>query len=139
MCPPKELTSVKRTVLVALALFAAGCAPTAPSSVPEGIIVFMDTNFSGPFQPFTADIADLEDVNGICGDSVSAIVSNDDWGDCISSIRIAPGWAATVYKDDHYQGQSLTITADTPNLKNVPGPCGDDWNDCISSIRVFRH
>ena len=130
---------MKRTVLVALALLAAGCAPTAPSSVSEGIIVFMDTNFSGPFQPFTADIADLEEVNGICGDSVSAIVSNDDWGDCISSIRIAPGWAATVYKEDHYQGRSLTITADTPNLKNVPGPCGDDWNDCISSIRVFRH
>jgi hypothetical protein len=129
---------VKRTVLAALALFGAGCGPTGPSSVTEGTIVFEGTNFSGSFRPITVDVADLEDVNPGCQGYPYTSIDPGDWGDCISSIRIAPGWTATIYNDDHYRGQSLTITSDTPNLESVQGPCGGDWNDCVSSIRVSR-
>ena len=129
---------MKLTVLAALALFGAGCGPTGPSSVTEGMIVFQDTNFSGSFRPFAVDVADLDDVHPGCRGDIDSSINPGDWGDCISSIRIAPGWTATIFEDDRYQGQSLTITSDTPNLENVQGPCGDDWDDCVSSIRVSR-
>jgi hypothetical protein len=126
--------------VLAVALLVAGCDhATAPSLVTEGIIVFADREFSGTFKLFISDVKDLEDVDGGCLDGGSATSAGDiDWGDCVSSIRIAPGWKATIYKDDSYEGKSLTITSDVANLKNLPGPCGDDWDDCVSSIRVSR-
>jgi hypothetical protein len=30
----------------------------------------------------------------------------------------------------------MTLTADTPDLERIAGPCGNDWDDCIDSIRV---
>ena len=60
-------------------------------------------------------------------------------GDCISSIRVAAGWHATIYKDDSFRGQSVETTSDLPNLQVVAGSCHDDGlNDCVSSIRVRR-
>jgi hypothetical protein len=60
-----------------------------------------------------------------------------DWNDCISSIRLAPGWGATVYRDTDYEGDSLAVTGDLPNLQLVAGRCNHDgMNDCISSIRL---
>jgi hypothetical protein len=55
----------------------------------------------------------------------------------MSSIRVAPGWRATIYRDTGFDGQSLDISQDVPNLQLVPGTCSHDGlNDCISSIRV---
>lgn len=57
----------------------------------------------------------------------------------MSSIRAAPGWRATVYRDPNFRGESLEVIQDVPNLQLVPGTCSHDGlNDCISSIRVRR-
>jgi len=61
-----------------------------------------------------------------------------DWNDCVSSIRIAPGWRAIVFRDDDFSGQRLEVTANVPNLQLVAGSCGHDGlNDCITSITLF--
>ena len=84
-----------------------------------------------------------EDFQGPCvhetysGSTGDTTVRN--WGDCISSIRVAPGWHATIYRDDSFKGQSVETTSDLPNLQLVAGSCDKDGlNDCISSIRVRR-
>ena len=62
----------------------------------------------------------------------------DVWNDCISSIRLAPGWRATLYRDDDFTGDRLEITEDLPNLEQVmPRGCNKGFNDCTTSIRVF--
>ena len=59
------------------------------------------------------------------------------WNDCISSIRVAPGWRATVYRGTGFDGESMEVAQDVPNLVVVPGTCSrGGLNDCISSIRV---
>ena len=60
------------------------------------------------------------------------------WDDCISSVKVMPGWSATLYRDTNYKGASVTITSDTPNLKALAGCGKDGFNDCVSSIRVAR-
>jgi hypothetical protein len=44
----------------------------------------------------------------------------------------------TLYRDDDFKGRSVTLTADTPNLRELPGPCDGSFNDCVSSIRVTK-
>jgi hypothetical protein len=83
--------------------------------------------------------ADLKDFKGPCftpGDSPGTGESN--WNDCVSSVRTAPGWKATLFGDDDYRGSQLEVTADVPDLKFVPGRCGSGMDDCVTSIRVSR-
>jgi len=49
--------------------------------IPQGfsVTVYEDPRYRGKSVTFTADVADLDDVQGPCG---------DDFDDCISSIRI---------------------------------------------------
>jgi hypothetical protein len=47
---------------------------------------------------------------------------------------VAPGWRATFYGDDDYEGMRLEVAGDLLNLRFVPG---GDFNDGVSSIRVF--
>jgi hypothetical protein len=93
----------------------------------------------------TSDVRDLRDYKGPCEWSVTTTTpggtpvytSGSNWNDCVSSIRVAPGWRATIYRDDDFHGDSLELTADAPNLQLVPGSCPHDgFNDCITSIRV---
>ena len=58
------------------------------------------------------------------------------WDDCISSIQVSPGWEATIYEHDEYEGDTLIVTGDIRDLDDVSGPCGNDWDNCISSVRV---
>ena len=44
-----------------------------------------------------------------------------DWNDCVSSVRVAQGWRAVIYRDTDYDGQSVELTADAPNLQLVRG------------------
>jgi hypothetical protein len=126
----------------ALALLAA-CAdelPTAPTEVMVGITIYKDANYGGASALLKADVRDLKDFAGPCEWEVNSYpysTSGSNWNDCISSIRVAPGWRATVYRDGDFKGDSLEITADTPNLQLVPGSCPHDgFNDCITSIQV---
>jgi hypothetical protein len=97
----------------------------------------MHADFVGSAQQVNSDVADLGDVEGPC------VVGSDDsatatWDDCISSIRVLPGWRATIYRDPDFRGAAMDVTEDVRDLKQMVGPCSGSFNDCASSIRVSR-
>lgn len=120
--------------------------PLAPSSVTEGVAVFPDANYQGEISAQILDsYSDLSKFAGPCVHTTTTATqsgnlssSTFDWEDCISSIKVAPGWRAIVYEDRNFQGRSLELTQDVPNLALVPGNCSGTFNDCISSIRVIK-
>lgn len=127
---------------------AAGCEtnrlPTAPSDLATGIVVYEHANYQGASAHITDDVRDLRDVRGPC-EHFDSDGSNGgryyyDWNDCISSVKVAPGWRATLFRDDNYRDDELVITADVPNLQLVTEhDCPHDGlNDCITSVRVRR-
>ena len=133
------------TALLALAAGGAGCEngrlPTAPSDLTTGIVVYEDANYFGQSAHITSDVRDLSDVRGPCQHYESDTSGGRyyyDWNDCISSVRVAPGWRATLFRDDNYRDDELTLTADQPNLQLVTEhDCPHDGlNDCVTSIRV---
>jgi hypothetical protein len=127
--------------VAALAVLAPACGaqrqPLGPTAVDEGIVVYIHSGFRGPSQAIATDVPNLDKVEGPCmkGDGESTALS---WDDCISSIRVMPGWGATVYRDREFKGATLELTADTLNLSAVGGSCSGSFNDCISSLRVHR-
>ena len=124
---------------VALALAAcSGVIALGPTAPGDGIIIFVHADFVGSSQQTAVDVPNLADVEGPClkGDADSATAR---WDDCVSSVRVMPGWRATLYRDRDFRGQSVTITSDAPDLTRLPGPCSGSFNDCVSSIRVSRH
>jgi hypothetical protein len=105
--------------------------PTPPG---QGIIIFIHADFAGSSQALNKDVRDLRRAEGPCSDGGEGEVPS--WEKCVSSIRVLPGWSATLYREEDFKGRSVTITADAPNLRNLPGPCDGSFNDCVSSIRV---
>lgn len=118
----------------------AGCAGVpalGPTPAGEGIIIYPHASFVGPSQGINVDVSDLGRVQGPCSSGAEGEVPS--WADCISSVRVLPGWSTTLYEDPDYKGRSITLTADAPDLTEFPGPCKNKtFNDCISSIRVAR-
>lgn len=108
-----------------------------PTAVDEGIVIYIHSEFRGSAQAIAVDVRDLAKVEGPCasGDSESVTLS---WDNCISSIRVMPGWGATVYKDRDFRGESREVTADELNLSALRGSCDGSFNDCVSSLKVFR-
>jgi hypothetical protein len=136
-----------RRFVPVLALTAAlGCQkslPSEPSQLSTGITVYEHANFQGESAHITGDTSDLRDFKGPCehesSDSQGGSSVTYDWNDCISSVRVAPGWRATLYRGTGYRDDSLEITADVANLQLVAHDCEHDGlNDCVSSIRVSR-
>ena len=113
--------------------------PTSPSALTIGITVYEHADYRGRSGHVTSDIKDLKDFEGPClrstgGDDPDVYA----WNDCISSIRVAPGWRATLYRDDDFHGDRLEVTADIPNLQLAMGRCAKGgFNDCVTSIRIF--
>ena len=69
------------------------------------------------------------------GNSVSSLCCG--WNDKISSIKVPPGVRVTVYEDNNFRGQNMTVTNNIDCLvNNRYGGRGGNWNDQISSIRV---
>jgi hypothetical protein len=110
--------------------------PLGPTPLDEGIVVFMHSGFRGTSQQINADVPDLTRVQGPCGNEENE--SARTWNDCISSIRLQPGWGATLYGDKEFRGGTLEITGDVSDLDAVSGSCKGSFDDCVSSIRVFR-
>ena len=110
--------------------------PLGPTPLDQGIIVYVHDNFSGASQAIGADVRDLGDVEGPCGDSDDS--PRLTWNDCISSVRVLPGWGATLYGDKEFKGATLEVIADVPDLEAIRGSCSGNYNDCISSVRVYR-
>jgi hypothetical protein len=114
--------------------------PSEPLTLLTGIVVYEHADYNGDSGHVTRDIENLEDYNGPCFLSADAYGgSTFSWGDCISSVRVAPGWSATFYRDDGFHGERFEVTHDVPNLQDVSGRCSrGGFNDCVSSIRVFQ-
>lgn len=135
--------------VLASALLTSNCQkslPTGPSDLTEGLIVYEDDNYRGKSAHVTADIRDLAGFDGPCSktetltlpDGRTVTNSTYSWDDCISSVRLAPGWRATLYGDHDFRGSRLEVTSAIPDLGNVQGSCEEGLNDCVSSVRVFR-
>jgi hypothetical protein len=129
--------------LVWLAVLAPGCElpelPTSPSPLSDGVVLFEHANFLGNSAHITGDVPDLRSFTGPCVHDDGEGGVTRDWNDCVSSVQVAPGWRVTIYKDTGYRDDSLSITAEEPNLALVIGDCDHDGlNDCVSSLRVRR-
>src|SRR5689334_13316472 len=110
--------------------------PTAPSEFSAGVILYEHANYLGNASHITGDIADLRDYDGPCHHD-DGENDWDDWDDCVSSIKVAPGWRATLYRGAHFTDDALEVVGDVPNLQLVRGDCPHDGlNDCVSSLRV---
>jgi len=139
------MTRVAAGLLVMLAL-ASACQkklPGAPSDLAEGVTLYEHANYLGASAHLTQSVADLARFKGPCrheqssGDGTTS-TTIEDWNDCVSSIRVAPGWRVQVYRDDDYEGQSLSANQDVANLQLVAGTCEHDGlNDCVTSVRVI--
>ena len=56
---------------------------------------------------------------------------------CVSSVRIAPETRAALYRDPNFNGESLELSGDVPNLQLEKALCPHDGlNDCVSAIRI---
>lgn len=108
-----------------------------PTALDEGIIIYIHADYRGSSQAIAADVRNLADVQGPCAksDGESTWLS---WDDCISSIRVMPGWGATLYKDRDFKGSTLEVAADETNLSTIRGSCDGNFNDCVSSLKVYR-
>lgn len=124
---------------VLLVLFLPACeeldilGPTPPD---QGVVIYVHADFSGPSQALNVDVRDFEKVEGPCSHGEEG--EKPTWSDCMSSVRVQPGWSATLYKDRDFEGASVTITSDAPNLRAIAGSCDGSFNDCVSSITVRR-
>jgi hypothetical protein len=130
-------------------LHGCGAAPTLPDAPPEltsGISVYEHAGYAGLSAHITENVTDLGEVHGGCKEETTTggIDGTVDstihvWDDCISSIRVSPGWRAVLYRDDDFDGDELQITEDTPDLKLSQGDCDKGgFNDCVTSIRLIR-
>jgi len=115
--------------------------PTAPSDLTYGVVVYEHAEYQGASAHITSDIGDLKNIKGPCASPDSSGTDGsvrEEWNDCISSIRVAPGWGARLYKDDGFDGEQLEVIADTPNLTAAAGHCSKGgFNDCTTAIRIF--
>jgi len=136
-----DLTVAARTSIpLVLALLLPACTtpletlgPTPPD---EGVILYLHAGFAGTSQAVNRDVGDLSKVEGPCTHGEEG--EQPTWSDCVSSVHVVSGWTVTLFRDRQYKGTSVTLTADSPNLTELPGPCDGSFNDCVSSIRVSR-
>ena len=142
---------VSGAVAVAAGLLLSGCMnmknlPTAPSELTNGVTIYEHADFGGASALVTEELGDLKDFHGPCPGEITSgaagfapDIGDPNWNDCMSSLKVAPGWRVTVYRDDDFDGESFDATSDVPNLALVRGSCGKGgMNDCITSIRVGR-
>ena len=108
-----------------------------PAPANEGIVIYIHSGFRGTSQVLAADVSNLGrvEVPGAKGDEESVTLT---WDDCVSSIKVLPGWGATLYRDRDFSGASMVVTADQESLAAISGSCDGGFNDCVSSLRVYR-
>jgi len=118
-----------------IATLVVGCSSSPSSPTEKALTLFVDRDYGGSWHDVTGDEPNLSHVLGPCdkGDYASGT-----YDDCISSIRVTPGWVATGYRDRNYSGPTFEITADIPNLRDIHGVCDHGFDDCLSSIRVRK-
>jgi Peptidase inhibitor family I36 len=132
----------RRTYALALLVGLSGCEmpelPMAPSDLTSGVSIYEHANYQGNSALLTTGYEDLSEFKGPCVHDDGQGSVTLDWNDCVSSIKVARGWRAIIYRDSDYDGQSAEIVADAPNLQLVAGTCSHDGlNDCVTSIKVI--
>ncbi|OLE61619.1 MAG: hypothetical protein AUG74_15210 [Bacteroidetes bacterium 13_1_20CM_4_60_6] len=128
---------VSAFVVFALLVACGGIPSLGPTPADEGIVIYLHASFAGPSQAINVDVRDLGKVQGPCTSGQEG--ETPTWNDCVSSVRVLPGWSATLYEDPNYKGRSVTLTSDAPDLTDLQGPCRNrTFNDCASSLRVAR-
>ena len=140
------MSAARRPLALALLVCLAACQdalPTAPSDLQSGIVIYEHANYLGQSAHLTQSAANLADFKGPCvyteTSSDGSTSTSESWNDCISSVRVAPGWTATLYRNRDYDGDKLDVTGEIANLQLSRGDCDHDgFNDCTTSIRVFR-
>ena len=138
------MTSYPRWIAVSPFVFLIGCEswpslPTAPSELTTGVAIYEHANYAGESALISEDLKNLKNVKGPCRKPSDDGDEDTGWSDCLSSIRVAPGWRATLYRDDGFRGEQLEVTTDVPNLTQASGRCPKGgFNDCATAIRVGR-
>ena len=114
--------------------------PVGPSELTSGIVIYEHADYAGASAHLTEDIGHLKDFEGPCqrlesdGNFTTTV---NVWDDCISSVRVAPGWQAILYRDDDFDGDQLRVTQDIANLTLARGNCDKGgFNDCVTSIHL---
>ena len=133
--PPRRLLFAAG-LAAAIAACGGGTQPLGPTPLDQGVVVFMNSGYRGTSQQVGADVADLRKAEGPCSADENGTGS---WDDCISSIRVLPGWSARLYGDKNFRGAVLEVTEDIADLSSLRGDCSGSYNDCISSIRVSKN
>jgi len=136
----------RQAILIVAISFLAACQKElrmAPSDLMSGIVVYEHANYLGESAHITTDVDDLTDFKGPCLHTTAncgqyGCSTEESWDDCISSVRVAPGWQAVLWEDDDYSGDRLTVTGDIPNLDATRGCSSQGFNDCVTSIRLVR-
>ena len=130
------LRTLGTSVLSLLIPACGGVEPLGPTPVDRGVLVFMHSGFRGTSQQVGADVTDLTRIEGPC--NIGEEGGTGSWNDCISSIRVLPGYYARLYGDRNFRGAVLEVTEDVLDLKALHGDCSGSFDDCVSSIRVFK-
>jgi hypothetical protein len=134
------MKSKRRALWIGVGLLVSACGggtdPLGPTPLDQGIVVYVHSGYRGTSQQIGADVADLNKAEGPC--SIDENGGGGSWNDCISSIRVLPGWTAKIYGDKDFRGASLDVSADIPDLSAINADCSHSFNDCISSIRVSK-
>ncbi|MQA28486.1 MAG: hypothetical protein GEU82_01430 [Luteitalea sp.] len=131
-------------VLLLLAACEQAPLPPAPARLTSGIVIYQHARYGGLAAHVTASLAYLGRNGGPCvetedtGDDPYFSVGSLTWSDCMSSVRVAPGWKAILFTGNNFKDEQVEMTSDVPDLREVPGGCGSGFNDCVSSIRVLR-
>src|SRR5579883_2140276 len=122
-----RLTAARRCTLAVLAVLLAGFAlgdatvNVVAQTAPYGVILCQRPYYGGNCQTFTTDVPNL----------TGSYVGND----TTSSIRVAPGWAVSVWAEFNYSthdgGHCQTFTSDVPDLQGTA--VGDN---AVSSLRL---
>ena len=138
-----ELVLIGFVLMVAVSCDNRPRLPFAPSDLTTGIVIYEFQDYQGESAHLTGDISDLDDVKGPCIKTESeggTTTTTEIWDDCISSVRVAPGWEAHLYEHPNFGGWDQSVREDVSDLGEVLGPCHSDDNldNCVSSIRVFQ-
>ena len=133
--------ALRAAVFMATAFLVPACTEPlevlGPAPVDQGIIIFIHSEFRGTSQVLAADVSNLGRVEGPCAKEDEESVALT-WDDCVSSIKVMPGWGVTLYRDRDFRGESRDLTGDAHSLAAISGSCDGSFNDCVSSLRVYR-
>ena len=58
-------------------------------------------------------------------------LDNGKWHDAVSSVKVPSGWTVVLYEHTYYNGRSLELTSDAPNLNKY------HFNDFATSVKIY--